>query len=61
MYVYLQIIASKLSMQRLKDSWFVFTARTEEAPAEMMEKFKSKMECSYVIDKFLLSPRTKGA
>lgn len=48
-------------MQGLKHSFFVFTARTENTTANLVENFKSKMECFYIIDRFIISPRTKGA
>lgn len=51
----------KFCMQGLKHTWFVFTARTEQASADLIKNFKSKMECFHVIDRFMISPRTKGA
>ncbi|XP_053503720.1 apolipoprotein M [Ictalurus furcatus] len=34
-------------------------ARDENTPADLVKNFQSKMECFIIIDRFILSPRTK--
>lgn len=61
MFLFKSLHQIKFCKQELIHSWFVFTARTEQTSDDLVQNFMSKMKCFSVIDKFVITPRTKGA